>query len=137
MPKAPVPAEVAAVLANPNPAVICVVRPDGHPISVATWYVWDDGRILMNMDARRKRAQHMRVGSPVSLTVLKDGDWNSHVSVQGRIVAVQDDPDLADVDRIARHYTDEPFSWRDGQRISVWVEVDHWHAWGSMTAGSD
>jgi PPOX class probable F420-dependent enzyme len=134
MPKAPVPATVAEVLARPNLAVICVVRPDGQPVSVATWYVWEEGRILVNMHAQRKRAQYMHVGSPVSLTVLKEGDWTSHVSVQGRIASIKDDPDIADMDRITRHYTNEPFSWRDEPRVSVWVEVDHWHAWGSWVA---
>jgi hypothetical protein len=50
-----------ALLAQPNPAVIAVVRPDGQPVSVATWYLVDeDGRILVNMDSGRKRNDHTR-----------------------------------------------------------------------------
>ena len=50
-----------ALLAQPNPAVIAVVRPDGQPVSVATWYLVDeDGRILVNMDSGRKRNDYMR-----------------------------------------------------------------------------
>jgi hypothetical protein len=130
MPKAPVPTEVAEVLAGPHPAVVCVVSPDGRPFSVVTWYVWENGKILMNLHAQRKRLDYMRVGSPVSLTVPGDADWGSHVSVQGRIVSVREDPEQADMDRITRHYTGEPFSWRDEPRTSVWFEIEQWHAWG-------
>jgi hypothetical protein len=57
MPKPPLPTDVVTLLKQPNPAVMATVRPDGTPVSVATWYLWDDesGRILLNLDGRRKR----------------------------------------------------------------------------------
>lgn len=51
MPKRPVPEAVAEFLAQPNYATISSLRPDGHPVSVPTWYVFEDGRILVNMDS--------------------------------------------------------------------------------------
>ena len=46
MPRAPLTDEAMELLRQPNPAVIAVVRPDGQPVSVATWYlVEDDGRV--------------------------------------------------------------------------------------------
>ena len=61
MPKAPLPADAAALLREPNPAVIAVVTPSGHPMSVATWYlVEDDGTVLVNMDAGRARLRWMQ-----------------------------------------------------------------------------
>jgi hypothetical protein len=82
MPKPPVPGEISDMLANPNPAIIATVRPDGQPVSVATWYLWDNGRILVNMDHGRKRLDYLRENPRVSLTVLARADWHSHVSVQ-------------------------------------------------------
>ena len=46
------PPEIEAFLLEPNPAVVATLRADGSPHSVATWYDWVDGRILLNMDAR-------------------------------------------------------------------------------------
>ncbi|MDT7744367.1 MAG: hypothetical protein QOE59_3445, partial [Actinomycetota bacterium] len=43
MPKPPLPNEVQQLLARPNPSVITSLRPDGSPVSVATWYLWEDG----------------------------------------------------------------------------------------------
>jgi PPOX class probable F420-dependent enzyme len=129
VPKPPVPAQVAEFLAKPNPAVIATVRPDGTPVSVATWYVWDSGRILLNMDKNRKRLAYLRADPRVSLTVLDGADWYTHVSLQGSVELV-DDPDMADIDRIARHYVGGPYANRDRERISAWLDIERWHGWG-------
>ena len=64
------PDELKAFLAEPNPSVIATLTPKGEPHSAATWYLWDDGRVLVNMAATRKRLEHMRRDPHVSLTVL-------------------------------------------------------------------
>lgn len=134
MPTAPLPDDVSALLAQPNPAVITTVRPDGQPVSVATWYLVDGDRILVNMDEGRKRLDYLRADPRVTLTALKDGDWYTHVSVQGRVVDLREDPDLVDIDRLSSHYTGKPYSKRDRGRVSAWIEVDRWHGWGAAAS---
>ncbi|MGH3434560.1 MAG: pyridoxamine 5'-phosphate oxidase family protein [Thermocrispum sp.] len=131
MPQPPVPPSVSDLLAKPNPAVITAVRHDGVPVSVATWYLWQDGRVLVNMDAGRKRLEYLRQNPNVALTALDEASWYTHVSLQGRVVEFADDPDLADIDRLAVHYNGKPYHRRDRPRVSAWIEVDHWHAWGA------
>ena len=125
------PERVQELLTRPNPAVIATVRPDGQPVSVATWYLFDDGRILVNMDEGRKRIEHMRRDARVSLTALMEGNWYTHVSLQGRVVEWVDDVDLVDIDRLSVHYTGKAYSRRDRLRISAWIEIDSWHGWGT------
>ena len=60
------------------------MRPDGQPVSVATWYLLDGDEVLVNMDAGRRRLDYLRADPRVSLTVLDGADWYSHVSLQGR-----------------------------------------------------
>jgi PPOX class probable F420-dependent enzyme len=129
VPEPPVAPEVDAFLRKPNPSVIGTLRPDGSPHTVATWYDWEDGRVLVNMEVTRLRLQHMRRDPRVSLTVLNRDDWYTHVSLLGRVVSLEDDPDLADIDRLARRYTGKPFRRRDAKRVSAWIEIDRWHAW--------
>ena len=108
MPTGTLPDDVLELLAKPNPAVIVSLRPDGQPVSVATWYLLEeDGRILVNMDEGRKRLDYLRADPRVSLTALDEESWYTHVSVQGRVVELRDDPDLADIDRLSRHYGGE------------------------------
>jgi PPOX class probable F420-dependent enzyme len=135
MPKTPLSDAARDLLAQPNPAVIAVVRPDGQPVSVATWYLLeDDGRILVNMDAQRRRNDYMRKEPRVSLTVLDGGGWWTHVSVQGSIVEWRDDPDLVDIDRLSTHYGHGPYANRERPRVSARIAIEHWHAWGRFTS---
>jgi PPOX class probable F420-dependent enzyme len=132
MPKAPLPADAAALLREPNPAVIAVVTPSGHPMSVATWYlVEDDGTVLVNMDAGRARLRWMQEHPHVSLTALKDGEWYTHVSIRGPVVRWEHDEAkaLADIDRLSRHYGGDGFGDRDARRVSAWIGIDSWHGW--------
>jgi PPOX class probable F420-dependent enzyme len=131
MAKPPLPDDVRALLAKPNPAVIATVRPDGQPVSVATWYLLDGDRILVNMDEGRRRLDYLRQDPRVSLTVLDEAGWYTHVSVQGRVVELRDDPDLADIDRLAAHYGRGRYANRRRKRVSAWIEVDTWHGWGA------
>lgn len=126
-----VPPDVEAVLREPNPAVIATVRQGGTPHSAATWYDWEDGRLLVNMDAGRARLRWMKAGAPISLTVLAAEGWSVHVTVVGRVAELRDDPDLVDIDRLSTRYSGEPWSDRASRRVSAWIDVTGWHAWDS------
>ncbi|MGC4897419.1 PPOX class F420-dependent oxidoreductase [Micromonospora sp. DT31] len=132
MSKPPLPEPAVAMLRKPNPAVIATLRPDGQPVSAATWYLWDDDRVLVNMDEGRRRLDHLRADPRVTLTVLDEQGWYTHVSLIGRVVELRDDEGLVDIDRIARHYTGNPYPRRDRARVSAWIHVDRWHGWGAL-----
>ena len=129
MPNAPLPAELVAFVRRPQPAVVASVRADGSPHTVATWYDWEDGLLLLNMDASRRRLRFMREDPRVALTVLEEGNWYRHVSLLGHVERVEADTELRDIDRLAVRYTGVPFRRRDAVRFSAWVRVDAWHAW--------
>ncbi|TMF26112.1 MAG: PPOX class F420-dependent oxidoreductase [Chloroflexi bacterium] len=122
------PPQVEAFLKQPNAAVIATVRPDGFPMTVATWYDWDAGRVLVNMLAQRARLAWMRSNPKVSLTIFDD-DWYRHVSLYGQVVQFEDDPDLADIDRLALRYTGKPYRKRKVKRVSAWIDPLGWHGW--------
>jgi PPOX class probable F420-dependent enzyme len=128
VPPVPVPPEVDAFLARANPAVVATLRADGSPHTVPTWYDWDAGRVLLNMATTRLRLGQMRRDPRIALTALGE-DWYRHVSLLGRVVSIEDDPDLVDIDRLAQRYTGRPFGRREAKRVSAWVEVDRWHGW--------
>ena len=133
MPGLPVPPEVDEFLSRPNPAVVATLRPDGSPHTAATWYDWEDGRVLLNMAETRLRLDFLRRDPRAALTVLDKGSWYRHVSLLGRVVSIEDDVDLADIDRLARRYTGRDYRSREQKRVSAWLEPDRWHGW----AGGD
>ncbi|AFM16260.1 PPOX class probable F420-dependent enzyme [Mycolicibacterium chubuense NBB4] len=132
MSQSPLSESAKEMLAKANPAVISTVRSDGQPVSAATWYLLRGDRVLVNMDQGRKRLEHLRNDPRVSLTVLDEADWYTHVTIIGRVAQMYDDEDLADIDALSRHYTGQEYPQRDRPRISAWIEVDRVHGWGSQ-----
>jgi PPOX class probable F420-dependent enzyme len=133
MPPKPLPQQVVDLLRLPNPAVMATVTADGRPVTVATWYLFeDDGQVLLGLDAQRARLKHLHADPRVSLTVLARDDWYTHVSLQGRAVSITDDAGLRDIDRLARHYTGDAYANRDRPRVSVQLEIERWHVWGKL-----
>jgi PPOX class probable F420-dependent enzyme len=124
----PRPELVDEFLRRPNAAVMGCLRPDGYPMTVVTWYDWEDGRVLINMDEKRSRLGWIRENPRVSFTVF-DEDWYRHVSFTGDVISTHRDPDLIDIDRLASRYTGKPFWNRKARRVSAWIEPRAWHVW--------
>ncbi|MGV9867697.1 PPOX class F420-dependent oxidoreductase [Rhodococcus koreensis] len=122
----------AEMFARPNFATITTVRPDGQPVSVATWYMYEGGKVLVNMDAGRRRIKYLRHDPRVSLTAIDPADFLTHISIQGRVTDIFPDQHLEDIDRISKHYTGQVYPVRDRDRVSAWIEIDAWHGWGTQ-----
>lgn len=131
MSRPPLPPHAVEILSRPNAAVIATLRSDGAPVSAATWYLWEDGRVLVNMDDGRVRLQHLRRDPRVTLTVLDSSSWYTHVTLLGRVTEMYADEGLADIDRLSRHYGGEAYPERTRTRTSAWIEIDRWHGWGA------
>lgn len=137
MSKPPVPDDVVAMLRKPNPSVMTTLRPDGQPVSTATWYLWqDDGRVLVNLDEGRKRLEYLRNDPRATLTVLDNENWYTHVSLIGRASEIDVDPGFEVIDRLAHHYLGTEYPNRERTRVSVLLEVQRWHGWGGLKDNS-
>lgn len=132
VPNSPLSESAREMLSKANPAVICTVRKDGQPVSAATWYLLRGDQVLVNMDEGRVRLNHLRNDPRVSLTVIDDGDWYTHVTVIGRVTEMYDDEGLADIDALSRQYTGEPYGNRDRARVSALITVDRVSGWGAQ-----
>ncbi|MGW2915610.1 PPOX class F420-dependent oxidoreductase [Streptomyces asoensis] len=132
MSKPPLPPQAVELLSRPNPCVMATLRSDGTPVSTPTWYVWEDGRVLISLDESRVRLRHLRRDPRLTLTVLDADDWYTHVTLIGRVTGLREDDGLTDIDRISTHYTGKPYPDRVRPRVSAWIEIDRWHGWGAL-----
>lgn len=124
------PTDIAATIATPHPAVISTVHPDGYPVTVRTWFLYEDDHIVLSIDAagaRGGRLDHLRANPNLCITVLPNDDWTSYISVQGHVLAIADDEDLVTIDRMSRHYTGHPYP-RRRPRVCARVAIDSWHS---------
>ena len=125
--------DVRELLRKANPSVVATLRTDGAPVSVATWYLLeDDDRILLNMDDTRVRLGHLRRDPRVSLTVIDEASWYTHVSLIGTVTEMRPDEGLVDIDRLSQHYGGRPYADRESPRTSAWMTVERWHGWGEF-----
>jgi PPOX class probable F420-dependent enzyme len=127
VPRAPLPENLVEFLKQPHAAVIATVRSDGAPYSACTWYDWEGGKVLVNMDFERLRLSHIRRDPRVAITVLDITDWYRAVTVLGRVVELHDDEGLADIDRLSMRYRGEPYWNRDRKRVTALIEPEFWH----------
>lgn len=134
MPPVPVPSSVEEFLRQPHFAVVATLRPDGAPHTATSWYEWEAGRVLLNMDESRLRLKFMRNDRRVAITVLDRDDPYRHISLLGVVEEIHDDEGLADIDRLARRYTGEPYATRDSARTTAWVRIERWHGWDASRA---
>jgi PPOX class probable F420-dependent enzyme len=130
--KPPLPPEAVELLSRPNPCVMATLRSDGTPVSTPTWYLWEDGRVLINLDEGRVRLKHLRRDPRVTLTVLDGDNWYTHVTLIGRVIETYEDSDLVDIDRLSTHYGGRPYPNRVRARVSAWIGIERWHGWGEM-----
>ena len=139
MPRPPVSPRVEKLLAKPNPAVVAAIRPDGKPTTSATWYLWQDGRIMLSMDVSRKRLEYLRANPNVSVNVIDKDDMYDSVTLNGRVVEERPDDGLKDIDILCMRYLGTPYPDRDNPRVTMWIEIDYWHIWESSkeTSGLD
>jgi hypothetical protein len=77
MPKPPLPPELDAFLAQPNPAVIGTVEPGGSPHTAPTWYLWRDGLSEQYTSRPYARRDEARVQA-----IIEVDSW--HAWVHGR-----------------------------------------------------
>jgi PPOX class probable F420-dependent enzyme len=134
MPKAPVPDSVEQFLRAPHFAVVATLRPDGGPHTTTSWYDWEAGRVLLNMDHTRLRLRFLRRDPRIAITVVDRDDPYRHISLLGEVEEIYDDAGLEDIDRLALRYTGAPYRTRDSDRVSAWIGVTSWHGWDASRA---
>ena len=87
------------------------------------------------MDHTRVRVQHLRRDPRVTLTVLDEADWYTHVSLDRHGSSRwRDDEGLVDIDRLSTHYRGRPYDDRRSPQVSAWISVERWHGWGKARA---
>ena len=105
------------------------MRPAGAPHTAATWYDWEDGRVLLNMDESRLRLDYLRANPAVALTVLAADDWYRQVTLLGRVVSIEEDDGCATSTGSLRSYTPSRYRNRETRRFNAWMEPERWYSW--------
>jgi PPOX class probable F420-dependent enzyme len=114
-----------------NYAVVTTVRPDGSPQSTVVWAdLDDDGVPTFNTARGRAKPSNLENDARVSMLVVKDGDFYTWVSVDGRAELTTDGAH-EQIDALSRKFDGAPWKYRDGEeRIKIRILPEHVTAYG-------
>jgi PPOX class probable F420-dependent enzyme len=79
------------------------LRPDGHPITSATWFGFLDGDIVVSTPARRNKARNVRLDPRISFIVDTKTMPYRGVAIEGSADVVED-PEGEIIGTIVRRY---------------------------------
>jgi uncharacterized pyridoxamine 5'-phosphate oxidase family protein len=114
---------------------MATVTKKGLPVSVATWYSFeDDGLLMFCMNSDRARLKHLQNNGYVALTVFAADDFGTHMSLQGHVVSIEPDEGLADIDRLSQRYLGKDYPARESPLVMVRVAIDRWFGWSGGQA---
>jgi PPOX class probable F420-dependent enzyme len=123
---APVPDDLAAVLATPGTATLATLRRSGIPqLSVVTyaWYPDENGRAIVRVSTTDGRAKVANLRRDPRASLLVERGW-AYAAVEGRVELspVSTDPHDETVEELVRLYRDangEHPDWDDYRRAMV------------------
>lgn len=61
--------EIDEFLRGPNIAVVATLDPDGQPHAVPTWYLYEDGEVVIHTGVRSRKYRNLRQNPRVTLCV--------------------------------------------------------------------
>jgi PPOX class probable F420-dependent enzyme len=76
--------EIDEFLRAPNVAVVATVDPDGQPHVVPTWYLYEDGEIVLHTGRRSRKYRNLRQNPRVTLCVDSKAAPYKAIVIYGR-----------------------------------------------------
>jgi PPOX class probable F420-dependent enzyme len=85
-------------------AHLATTMPDGSPQVTPVWFLYKDGKFIVNTARGRVKDRNMSQNSRVALSVLDPDNPYSHIAVRGKVVRVTEDGADASIDALAQKY---------------------------------
>lgn len=85
-------------------AHIALIAPDGTPRVTPVWIDYVDGKILMNTAKGRVKANYLKVGSPVAISIADPDNQYRYVQIRGNVTGMTEDGAREHIDKMAKKY---------------------------------
>ena len=93
--------EIREFLEKGHTGILTSLRADGWPVTLPIWYATVDGRVYVRTPSKTRKVTRIRKDDRVSFVVESGKAWKElkSVVITGRAVIVEDEDELAQVDR--------------------------------------
>lgn len=101
-----IPKDHEDILTKRSFAHIATIGPNGEPHSSPVWIDWDGEYIKFSQTTARQKYKNLRRDSRIALSALDPEQPYRYLEVRGEIARVEDDPDNAFINKLAKKYID-------------------------------
>ena len=123
-----VPQDREDILTKRSFAHIATIGPNGEPHSSPVWIDWDGQYLKFSQTTSRQKVRNLKRDPRIAVSVHDPDQPYRYLEVRGKVARIEDDPDKAFINKMAKKYIDEdvyPWSQPGEQRVVVYVEPEH------------
>ncbi len=100
-----IPESHADILDKTGLAHLATIGPNGEPQVSPVWYGWDGRYIRVSHTPDRQKYRNVRRDPRVALSITDPDDPYRRIEIRGRVERIDQDPDHAFIDSMAKKYT--------------------------------
>jgi PPOX class probable F420-dependent enzyme len=106
-------------------AQLATVMPDGTPQVTPVWFLYENGKFIVNTARGRVKDRNMKGNSRVAISIMDPDNPYAHLSFRGIIVRATEDGASDNIDRLAKKYLGKdkyPFAQPGEVRVMYEIE---------------
>lgn len=117
-----IPADLTDLLTGSTLGHVTVITPRGALATHVMWVDYEGGRILTSSRVGSAKGRALRADPRIAVSVVDRANPWRWVSVNGRVVEIRPDTDLAFIDKLSLRYTGRRYGMRSMQREIFVIE---------------
>ena len=120
-----VPEKYLDLLESTALADVATIGPNGEPQVNPVWFGWDGKRLKFSQTTARQKKKNLDREPRVALSIVDPQNPYRYLEIRGKVVAVEDDPDNAFINAMAKKYmgVDEyPWHQPTDRRVVIVIE---------------
>lgn len=109
-------------------AHVATIGPDGEPQSNPVWFEWDGDVLKFSQTKTRQKVRNLQRDPRIAVSILDPENPYRYLEIRGPVASVEDDPDNAFIDSLAKKYIDkDEYPWHQpgDERVIVSVKPEH------------
>ncbi|MEV0697485.1 PPOX class F420-dependent oxidoreductase [Saccharopolyspora sp. NPDC050389] len=109
-------------------AHVATIGPNGEPQSSPVWIDWDGRYLKFSQTKTRQKYRNLKREPRIAISVHDPDQPYQYVEVRGKVAKIEDDPNRAFINKMAKKYLDEdeyPWPQPGEERVVVYVEPEH------------
>lgn len=128
MPTEAIPSSHADILSQPAIAHLASLGPEGEPQIHPVWFLWEDEQVKISTTTDRQKYRNLQRDPRAAVVILDLESPYRYLELRGEVVEVEEDPEKALIDRLAKLYLDAdeyPNKQPDATRVVLKLEPRH------------